>query len=229
MVLEGLYYFVNTIPMEVKEIILFLLLVGTIITAIMGEYRLRVYMNRFEEVRYKLDALKGEIKKEREAFERTQEVDKSLSDVIGIGEGELKSISRRVGFDNSEFFYDISPSLIDVTDSKNLKDGLCKIAKKYTINTLSIASEDGFLIESSGDFHEVDAAKYSFILQEMMLVGDDSNRSLALGNGVSILSMDLDQVNMVCILQAEQTINPDKADLKKDLHTVIERFVGVGS
>jgi hypothetical protein len=83
----------------------------------------------------------------------------------------------------------------------SLKDGLCKIAKKYAIDTVSITSEDGFLIESSGECKEGEAAMYSFILQEMALVGDNSNRSLAVGNGVSCLSMDLDDVNVVCILR----------------------------
>ena len=229
MVPDSLYHLVNSIPSEIKEIILFLLLLATTIAALMGEYRLRSYAKRFEEVRSRLDTLKDEINKEREAFDRVQGLDQPFSDMIGVGDGELKTLSKRVGFESSEFFYDIKPSLIDISDSLSLKDGLCKIAKKYAIDTVSITSEDGFLIESSGECNEGEAAMYSFILQEMVLVGDNSNRSLAVGNGVSCLLMDLDDVNVVCILQAEKTINPDREDLRTDLNTIIERFVGAAS
>ena len=60
-------------------------------------------------------------------------------------------------------------------------------------------------------------------------MGDDHAGSLALGNGISAISMEMDGTNIICIMRADRPINPDRDDLKGDLSTVIERFVGVGS
>ncbi|HEC57590.1 MAG TPA: hypothetical protein ENI32_06920 [Candidatus Syntrophoarchaeum butanivorans] len=230
MAFEQVFRFVNTVPFEIKEIVLFVLLLIALFLGFITECRLTHYVKWMENMKERLERVEGEVRREKDRFQEIGGEKKDpLFEAIEPGGTKLESLSRRLGFESSEFFYDVAPSLIDVREAGDLREGLRLIAKKYSIDAVSLASEDGFLIESSGECREDEAAIYSFILQEMKLVGDDHAGSLALGNGISAISMEMDGTNIICIMRADRPINPDREDLKGDLSTVIERFVGVGS
>jgi len=131
MAFEQVFRFVNTVPFEIKEIVLFVLLLIALFLGFITECRLTRYVKWMENMKERLERVEGEVRREKDRFQEIGGEKKDpLFEAIEPGGTKLESLSRRLGFESSEFFYDVAPSLIDVREAGDLREGLRLIAKK---------------------------------------------------------------------------------------------------
>ncbi|MDY6930976.1 MAG: hypothetical protein SVJ22_03555 [Halobacteriota archaeon] len=119
---------------------------------------------------------------------------------------DLGKISDRVNFAREDISAKIVPLNIDVVDTQGIPESMDALTRKYSLESITIASEDGILIASSSIRGDEEAAEFSFIFHETQKIRSTSFISL-IEIGVYIYSIDSRDGSILCIIRSENNVD----------------------
>ena len=134
---------------------------------------------------------------------------RDMGDVASRVKLDLGEMVDRVNFPKEEISAKIVPLNIDVVDTEGIPESMEAITIKYSLESITLASEDGILIASSSNRGEEEAAEFSFMFHETQKIRSTGFISLA-EVGVYIYSIDSRDGSILCVIRSENTIEKNR-------------------
>ncbi|MDY6864777.1 MAG: hypothetical protein SVY15_02220 [Halobacteriota archaeon] len=122
---------------------------------------------------------------------------------------DLGKISDRMIFPKEEISATIVPLNIDVVDTEGIPESMGALTRKYSLESITLASEDGILIASSSDRGEEEAAEFSFMFHETQKIRSTSFISLV-EVGMYIYSIDSRDGSILCVIRSENILEKNR-------------------
>ncbi|MDY6958408.1 MAG: hypothetical protein SVK08_04555 [Halobacteriota archaeon] len=122
---------------------------------------------------------------------------------------DLGKISDRMIFPKEEISATIVPLNIDVVDTEGIPESMGALTRKYSLESITLASEDGILIASSSDKGEEEAAEFSFMFHETQKIRSTSFISLV-EVGMYIYSIDSRDGSILCVIRSENILEKNR-------------------
>ncbi len=105
-----------------------------------------------------------------------------------------------------------------------LQESMMTLTQKYRLESLTLASQDGLVIASTGKAPEQDAAVYSGLFQELYRVKHEPYFYVE-SKDVSLYSIEGGAQNVVGVAHRKGALAPDEAKaIRDDSRRVIDRF-----
>jgi|GEM_PF-4919475 len=122
---------------------------------------------------------------------------------------DLGKIADRVNFSKEEISAKIVPLNIDVVDTEGIPESMGALTRKYSLESITLTSEDGILIASSSNRGEEEAAEFSFMFHETQKIRSTSFISLV-EVGVYIYSIGSKDGSILCVIRSENTVEKNR-------------------
>jgi len=114
---------------------------------------------------------------------------------------------------------------VDFLGARDAQECMNIFIRKYGLESATIASDDGLLILSSKEDGEEDAARFSFVLQEMEKIGP-VDHVLIEGSKILIYPVEFDGKNVICAVKFVKSPNREMVDgMREDLKLILEKYL----
>lgn len=116
---------------------------------------------------------------------------------------------------------------IDVVKG-SLSESMMALTQKYRLESITLASQDGLVIASTGKAPEQDAAVYSGLFQELYKVKHDPYYYVE-SKEVSLYSVEGGAQNVIGVAHRKGALAPEEVKaIREDTRKVIDRFAAGG-
>jgi hypothetical protein len=116
---------------------------------------------------------------------------------------------------------------IDVVKG-SLSESMMTLTQKYRLESLTVASQDGLVIASTGKVPDQDAAVYSGLFQELYKVKHEPYYYVE-SKEVSLYSVEGGAQNVIGVAHKKGALAPDEVKaIREDTRKVIDRFAAGG-